>query len=163
MRKTLLAGMLMVLLAAALFAGCSQQAVNPPGPKQPAAPVPAQPATTAQASSAGTPATTAPADNGTAAVAAPPAVAASQAARIAEILQDPKVFDGKTVVVEGKIASECPSGCWFTLKDGNATIYIDLNPSNMVIPQRKGSYAKVTAKVIDEGSDVYLIGTKVDF
>jgi uncharacterized protein YdeI (BOF family) len=158
MKKTLTAGMLMVLLAAALLAGCSQQAVNPP-----AAPAPTQPAQVAPASSEGTPVTTAPADNGTAAVATPPAVAAPQAARIAEILQAPKGFDGKTVVVEGKIASECPSGCWFTLKDGNATIYIDLNPSNLVIPQRKGSNARVTARVITEGSDVYLIGTKVDF
>jgi hypothetical protein len=158
MKKTLTAGMLMVLLAAALLAGCSQQAVNPP-----AAPAPTQPAQTTPASSAGTEVTTASADNSTAAVAAPPAVAAPQAARIAEILQAPKGFDGKTVVVEGKIASECPSGCWFTLKDGNATIYIDLNPSNLVIPQRKGSNARVTAKVITEGSDVYLIGTKVDF
>jgi hypothetical protein len=163
MKKTLLAGMLMVLLAAALFAGCSQQAVNPPGPKQPAVPTTSQTPPPEPALVASAPATIAPADNGTETAAAPPAVVAPQAARVGDILQDPKGFDGKTVIVEGKIASECPSGCWFTLKDGNATIYIDLNPSNLVIPQRKGSYAKVTAKVIAEGSDVYLIGTKVDF
>jgi len=163
MKKTLLAGMLMVLLAAALLAGCAQPAVNPPGPKQPATPAPSQTEPPVPGPVAGTPATTGPADNGTDAVAAPPAVAVSQAARIAEILQDPRGFDGKTVVVEGKIASECPSGCWFTLKDGNAVIYIDLAPSNLVIPQRKGSNAKVTAKVVTEGSDVYLIGNKVDF
>jgi hypothetical protein len=163
MKKTLLAGILMVLLAAALLAGCAQAAANPPGPQQPAAPASTQPAQTAPAPVAGTPVTTAPSDNSTAAVATLPAVAAPQAARIAQILQDPKGFDGKIVVVEGKIASECPSGCWFTLKDGNAVIYIDLNPSNLVIPQRKGSNAKVTAKVITEGSDVYLIGTKVVF
>jgi hypothetical protein len=162
MKKTLVAGLLMVLLAAALLASCSQQAVNPPGPKQPAAPATSQTAPPEPAPIASTPATIAPADNGTVPVAAP-VVAAPQAARIGEILQDPRGFDGKTVVVEGKIASECPSGCWFTLKDGNAVIYIDLAPSNLVIPQRKGSNAKVTAKVITEGSDVYLIGTKVDF
>jgi len=155
MKTILFAGTLVVLLAAALLIGCSQPAANPPGQGQPApaAPSPA----------AGNPGTIAPADNGTATAALPPAVAAAKTARIGDILQDPKGFGGKTVVVEGKISSECPSGCWFTLKDGNAVIYIDLNPSNMVIPQRKGSYAKVTAEVVTEGSDVYLIGKKVDF
>jgi|GEM_PF-757326 len=163
MKKTLFAGALMALFGAALLAGCSQPAANSSGLNQPAIPATAQPVQTAPASAAGTPVTNVPAGNGTGTVAVTPAVAASQAARIGEILQDPRGFDGKVVVVEGKIASECPSGCWFTLKDGNAVIYIDLAPSNMVIPQRKGSTARVTAKVVAEGSDVYLIGNKVDF
>ena len=142
MKTIVFAGMLVVLLGAALLTGCSQ-------------PAPAVPTPTAV--------TTAPADNGTVAAVALPAAAPASAARIGDILQDPKGFGGKTVVVEGKISSECPSGCWFTLKDGNAVIYIDLNPSNMVIPQKKGSYAKVTAEVVNEGGDVYLIGKKVDF
>jgi opacity protein-like surface antigen len=152
MKTILIAGMLMVLLAAALLAGCARPAAGVPGPDQPAQSAPA--------AAAGTAGTVAPADNGTAAA---PVVAVASAVRIADILQDPKGFGGKTVVVEGKIASECPSGCWFTLKDGNAVIYIDLAPSNLVIPQRKGSNAKVTAEVVTEGSDVYLIGKKVDF
>jgi hypothetical protein len=163
MKKIIFAGMLLVLLAAALLVGCSQPAVNPPGPKQPATANPSQTAPPATGPAAGTANATAPADNGSSIAAAPPALAAATTTRIGDILQDPRGFDGKTVIVEGKIASECPSGCWFTLKDGNAVIYIDLNPSNLVIPQRKGSNAKVTAKVVTEGSDVYLIGNKVDF
>ena len=83
--------------------------------------------------------------------------------RVGDILEDPKLYQEKTVIVEGKIISECGSGCWFTLKDNTATIYIDLAPNNMVIPQKKGSSARVTAKVVNEGSDVYLIGSKVEF
>ncbi len=83
--------------------------------------------------------------------------------RVGEILNNPEAYQRKTVKVEGKIASECPSGCWFTLKDGNAVIYIDLAPNNMVIPQKKGSFARVTAEVVYVGSDVYLIGSKVEF
>jgi hypothetical protein len=139
MKMIVFAGMLVLLLGSALLIGCSQPA--------PAAPIPAA-------------VTTAPADNGTAPAPAAPGV---KTAHIGDILQDPKVFDGKTVLVEGKISRECPSGCWFTLKDGNAEIYIDLNPSGMVIPQKTGSYAKVTAEVINEGGDVYLVGKKVDF
>jgi hypothetical protein len=152
MKTVLIAGMLMVLLAAALLTGCAQPAASVPGPNQPAQAAPA--------AAAGTQGTTGPADNGTAVATV---VTAANTARIGDILQDPRGFGGKTVVVEGKIASECPSGCWFTLKDGNAVIYIDLNPSNMVIPQKKGAYAKVTAEVVTEGGDVYLIGKKVDF
>jgi hypothetical protein len=139
MKMIVFAGMLVVLLGSALLIGCSQPA--------PAVPVPAA-------------VTTDPADNGTATA---PVAAVVNTVRIGDILQDPKVFDGKTVVVEGKISRECPSGCWFTLKDGNAEIYIDLNPSGMVIPQKTGAYARVTAKVINEGGDVYLVGNKVDF
>jgi hypothetical protein len=163
MKTIVFAGMLVVLLGAALLIGCSQPAVNPPGPKQPATAAPSQTAPPAPAPAAGAPGTIALADNSTTTAAAPAVVVAAKTARIADILQDPRGFGGKTVVVEGKIASECPSGCWFTLKDGNAVIYIDLAPSNLVIPQRKGSTAKVTAEVVTEGSDVYLIGKKVDF
>jgi hypothetical protein len=82
---------------------------------------------------------------------------------VGDILKNAKMYEGKTVIVEGKIVSECGSGCWFTLKDGTATIYIDLAPNNMVIPQKKGATARVTARVVNEGSDVYLIGSKVEF
>jgi predicted small secreted protein len=83
--------------------------------------------------------------------------------KIGDILTDPRGYDGQTVIVRGKIARECPSGCWFNLQDGNAVIYIDLLPSSIVIPQKTGSSAKVTARVVSEGSDVYLIGSKVEF
>jgi hypothetical protein len=83
--------------------------------------------------------------------------------KIADILVNPKEYDGKNVIVRGKISRECPSGCWFNLQDGNAVIYIDLLPSNIVIPQKTGSSARVTARVVREGSDVYLIGSKVEF
>ena len=83
--------------------------------------------------------------------------------KISDILQNHKTYDGKIVIVQGRIVSECGSGCWFTLKEGNAVIYIDLAPNNLIIPQKKGSYARVIAKVVSEGSDVYLIGSKVEF
>ncbi|MFA5399459.1 MAG: hypothetical protein WC169_04660 [Dehalococcoidia bacterium] len=157
MKGILLAIALIVLMSTGLLAGCSQPASVALDRSQPAE-TQAAAADTAPAVGTGV-----PADNGTGTSAEQSAVDGVHAARIAEILQDPMGWDGKNVMVEGKIASECPAGCWFTLKDGNAVIYIDLAPSNLVIPQRKGSYARVTAGVIAEGSDVYLIGTKVDF
>jgi glucose/arabinose dehydrogenase len=83
--------------------------------------------------------------------------------KIADILEKPENYQWQVVVVEGKIITECPSGCWFTLNDGTGTIYVDLKPSNLVIPQKRGAFARVYAQVVREGSDTYLIGTEVEF
>jgi hypothetical protein len=83
--------------------------------------------------------------------------------KIGDILESPEGYGGQAVIVEGKIVSECPAGCWFTLNDGTGTIYIDLAPSNLVIPQKRGAFATVYGQVIRKGSDTYLIGTKVEF
>ena len=83
--------------------------------------------------------------------------------KIADILEKPENYQGQAVVVEGKIITECPSGCWFTLNDGTGTVYVDLNPSNLVIPQKRGAEAKVYGKVVIENGDAYIIGTKVEF
>jgi hypothetical protein len=83
--------------------------------------------------------------------------------KIGDILGDPESYGGQAVIVEGKIVSECPAGCWFTLKDDTGTIYVDLAPSNLVIPQKRGAFATVYGQVVRKGSDTYLIGTKVEF
>jgi len=83
--------------------------------------------------------------------------------KISDILSKPDIYKDQTVVVEGKIMSECGSGCWFTLNDGSATIYSDLAPSNLVIPQRRGYKARVLAEVTEAKGDIYLIGKKVEF
>ncbi len=83
--------------------------------------------------------------------------------RIGDILANPSKFKEQEVIVEGKIITECPSGCWFTLGDGTGTVYVDLNPSNLVIPQKRGAQAKVYGKVVIDNGDAYIIGTKVEF
>jgi len=83
--------------------------------------------------------------------------------KISDILSKPDSYQGQNVIVEGKIQSECGSGCWFTLNDGTGTIYIDLAPSNLVIPQKRGYKATVFAEVTQEKGDTYLIGKKVEF
>ena len=83
--------------------------------------------------------------------------------KIGDILGKPENYEGQAIVVEGKIVSECGSGCWFTLNDGTGTIYVDLAPSNLVIPQKRGAFARVYGQVVRKGSDTYLIGKKVEF
>jgi uncharacterized protein YdeI (BOF family) len=83
--------------------------------------------------------------------------------KIGDILGKPESYEGQVVIVEGKIISECPAGCWFILNDGTGTIYVDLAPSNLVIPQKRGAFARVYGQVVRKGSDTYLIGKKVEF
>jgi hypothetical protein len=83
--------------------------------------------------------------------------------KIGDILEEPESYGGQAVIVAGKIVSECPAGCWFTLNDGTGTIYVNLAPSNLVIPQKRGAFATVYGKVVGKGSDAYIIGTKVEF
>jgi hypothetical protein len=82
---------------------------------------------------------------------------------IANILSHPDIYQGKQVVVKGKIMTECPAGCWFTMKDNTASIYVDLKPANLVIPQRVGKQITVLAEVLVQGSDITLNGEQLGF
>jgi len=81
--------------------------------------------------------------------------------KIGDILENPGTYNGTTVVVSGKIVNECPSGCWFFLDDGTGSLYVDLLPSNFVIPPMVGSRVTVEGIIQVEGKDVTLVGTKV--
>lgn len=101
-------------------------------------------------------------------IAEPPETAQSpnteqETAKIGDILSEPEKFTTGKVVIEGRIISECGAGCWFTINDGTGTIYVDLAPSNLTIPQKRGAFARVYGRVVTKGSDTYLIGEKVEF
>lgn len=81
---------------------------------------------------------------------------------IQDIIKDKDSYMSKLVVVEGKIDQECGSGCWFIINDDSASIYVDILPSNFVIPQKRGSDAKVYGKVSDKDGDPYIIGKIVE-
>jgi hypothetical protein len=158
MKKSLIA-MSLFIMAGVLALGCAPAAGNTSVP-QPAPVVQeknANPVVNTPVPAASSTTTSPAAPN------SPAAKAETDLVKISDLLGNPKNYDGKTITVQGKIISECGSGCWFTLQEGNAVIYIDLAPNNLVIPQKKGSSAKVIGKVIKEGSDVYMIGSKVDF
>lgn len=82
--------------------------------------------------------------------------------KIQDILENQSAYLGKTVVVEGRIDNECGSGCWFILDDKTASIYIDIKPSNFVIPQKMGSNVKVYGKVTTSDGDPEMIGKMVE-
>jgi hypothetical protein len=57
---------------------------------------------------------------------------------VSDVLDAPLSFEGETVKIKGEIANECPSGCWFELREGNAVVFVDLAPHGLAIPQFVG-------------------------
>ena len=81
---------------------------------------------------------------------------------IADILQNASAYEGKMVVIEGMIETECPSGCWFIVNDATGSVYVDILPSNFVIPQKRGEDAKVYGEVVVKDGDPMIIGKMVE-
>ncbi len=77
------------------------------------------------------------------------------------IIKDPAAFEGKTVVLKGKIESECGSGCWFLLDDGTGQLYVDLAKNNFAIPQLQGSTVIVKGVIGVENGDPKLYATNI--
>jgi hypothetical protein len=82
--------------------------------------------------------------------------------KIQDIVKNEPAYDGKDVVIQGRIETECASGCWFILNDESARLYVNILPSNFVIPQKSGSDAKVYGKVTTKNGDPTLIGKIVE-
>lgn len=77
---------------------------------------------------------------------------------ISDILENVTAYNGSMVVVEGAIELECASGCWFVLNDGTGSIFVDILPSNFVIPQKSGEDAKVYGAVTLKNGEPQIIG-----
>jgi hypothetical protein len=90
-----------------------------------------------------------------------PAELKNEEVEIGNILLNATDYEGKMVVIEGTIETECPSGCWFILDDGTASIYVDILPNNFVIPQKRGEDAKVYGEVTIKDGDPMIIGKMV--
>jgi opacity protein-like surface antigen len=90
-----------------------------------------------------------------------PAELKGEEVKIIDIIQDAAGFEGQNVVIEGVIETECPSGCWFIVNDDTGSIYVDILPSNFVIPQKRGEDAKVYGEVVIKDGDPMIIGKMV--
>lgn len=68
---------------------------------------------------------------------------------VSSILKNPEKYMDKEVVIEGKIVSECPSGCFFNLRDNSGgTIFVELKGNSFIpLPQRTGRTAVVKGTV----------------
>jgi hypothetical protein len=81
-----------------------------------------------------------------------------------QIFTDPKAYEGKLVTIEGTIASECGSGCWFYVKvgSGNLSIYVDIRPAGFAIPQYVGRKVLVEGTVFIDATGPKIKGRGVE-
>lgn len=80
-----------------------------------------------------------------------------------DILAAPKDFEGKEVLVSGKITSECPSGGWVWLQAGAEQLYVNMHPTNVFIPQRVGKTVKAIGKVVLVEGRPQVVGDGLEF
>ena len=87
------------------------------------------------------------------------AIPADMAATTArEILANPQAFEGKDVLVAGKIVSECPSGGWIWVQDESGQIYVNMHPTNVFIPQHVNAGVRAMGKVVLESGQPSVVG-----
>ena len=82
----------------------------------------------------------------------------AQPVSVSAVLSDPGAYADKTVTVKGKIVTECPAGCWFEMKEGEAVLYVEIGQQGLAIPQRVGREVTVEGKVSVDGRNVRLAG-----
>lgn len=75
-----------------------------------------------------------------------------------EIVANPAAWEGKDVLVAGRITSECPSGGWIWVKDETGDIYVNMHPTNVFIPQAVGRNVRAMGKVILESGQPQVVG-----
>jgi hypothetical protein len=90
-----------------------------------------------------------------------PAPAVSPGVTNGAIIKDPSAYEGRDLVLKGKIATECGSGCWFLLDDGTDQLYVDLAENNFAIPQLHGTTVVVKGVIRVENGDPKLFATSV--
>jgi hypothetical protein len=90
------------------------------------------------------------------------AMSDAQSTPVSAILSDPAGYDGQKVKLEGVIGNECPTGCWFELRDEGASIHVDIAPHGLAIPQKQGSDVTVEGVVKVTDSRLMLVGEGVE-
>ena len=81
---------------------------------------------------------------------------------VKDIFTSPNKYLNQTFKLEGKIVRECPSGCWFYLEDNTGTIFVDINPSGLTIPQSIGKKVIVEGELKSRNGRIFIIGRGVE-
>ena len=75
-----------------------------------------------------------------------------------EIVNNPQAWEGKDVLVSGKIASECPSGGWIWVQDSTGQVYVNMHQTNVFIPQHVNGGVRAMGKVVLESGQASVAG-----
>jgi hypothetical protein len=81
-------------------------------------------------------------------------------ATIGDILENPDMYIGQNVTLNGTVTSQCGSGCWFIVSDETGDLYVTLRANDFVIPPSMGETVTVTGLVENE-DDIFITGNQV--
>jgi len=85
-------------------------------------------------------------------------------AEVAALIDSPKAFVGKTVLIEGTIREQCQAmGCYFTFRAGEKGLHVDLQDVAMTAPMREGRAARVEGQMVPRSEGYQFFASAVEF
>ncbi len=85
-------------------------------------------------------------------------------AAVIDLIERPKDFLNKTVLIEGEIREQCKSmGCFFFFHVRDKQLRVDLEPIAMNAPRREGRPARVEGQLVPFGDGYQLSASAVEF
>lgn len=83
---------------------------------------------------------------------------------VADLIERPKDFLNKTVLVEGEVTRQCKTmGCYFFFTSGEKYLRADLNRIAMKAPMREGRLVRVEGLMVPYGDSYQLLASAVEF
>ncbi len=89
-------------------------------------------------------------------------ISSAEKVSVSEIFAGKEQLNNKVIKIEGKIVRECPTGCWFDVKDKTGIVYVDIRPYGLAIPQRVGKNVVVEGKIKTEDGRITVVGKGVE-
>src|SRR5438552_3151439 len=85
-------------------------------------------------------------------------------AEVADLIERPKDFLGKTVSVQGTVREQCKTmGCYFFMLAGTKMLRVELQAIAMNAPTREGHQARVEGQIVPYGDGYQLFASAVEF
>lgn len=85
-------------------------------------------------------------------------------AEVADLVDRPEDFLGKTISVEGVVREQCKAmGCYFSIPSGKKTLRVDLQEIAMTAPMKEGHPARVEGQIVAYGEGYQLFASAVEF
>jgi hypothetical protein len=85
-------------------------------------------------------------------------------AAVADLIERPKDFLGRTITVEDKVSEQCETmGCFFFFRAGKSTLRVEIKDLAMKAPMREGHEARVEGQIVPHGDGYQLLASAVEF
>lgn len=78
--------------------------------------------------------------------------------RAKDLQSNPAAFEGKDVLVSGKVASECHPGGWLWVKDETGDVYVNMRPAHAFTQVRVGKPVRIMGRVVLAHGEPQIVG-----